>query len=167
MKQRVLTLKAVKRLSSGVLYALVSLAAAVFGLVFLVGFDMPSASNPELSEPLLTNVLLVFTYLVAFIALAVGAWALVKSAANGSGSASIVNGINVKRLTRGMIIGVPCGFILFYITGSTVPLNVNGTPFNNAFWLKTSDMFIHLSLLLLAVGIAAAVWAGFKNYRRN
>lgn len=167
MKQRVLNLKTVKRLSSGVLYAFVGLTVAVFGLFFLVGFDMPSTINPDVSEPLLTNVLLVFTYLVVFAALAVGAWALVKTLVNGSGSPSIVNGINVKLLSRSLLAGVPCAFVLFYVTGSNAPLWVNGTPFTDAFWLKTSDMFIHLSLLLLAIGIAAAVWAGIKNYRRN
>ena len=49
-----------------------------FSLFFLVGYDMPSLTNEGMVEPLLTNTVLVFTYIVLFLSIAIAVWSLIK-----------------------------------------------------------------------------------------
>lgn len=47
-----------EKISQRVFYCLLGLAALVFALFFLVGYDMPFEENPDFNAPLFTNVLL-------------------------------------------------------------------------------------------------------------
>ena len=47
---------------------------------------------------------------------------------------------------------------LTYLTGDATPLMSNGKPFDDAFWLRVSDMFINTSIVLI---VLAAVAVGF------
>ena len=58
------------RLSRTVLVVLVALTAVVFGLFWLVGFDMPFIDDPKFNAHLLTDVVIFFVYLMLLLALA-------------------------------------------------------------------------------------------------
>ena len=147
MKKNKLKIKDNKRLANISLRVLCLLTLVIFSLFFLVGYDMPSLTNEGMVEPLLTNTVLVFTYIVLFLSIAIAVWSLIKEFLLGAQLPSIQNGIKVKLIRNSTFISVPTLLILFFLLGSSSPLKVNGITFNNAFWLKASDMFIFVSIL--------------------
>ena len=166
MKKNKLKIKDNKQLANISLRVLCLLTLVIFSLFFLVGYDMPSLTKEGMVEPLLTNTVLVFTYIVLFLSIAIAAWALVKEILLGAQMPSIQNGIKVRLIRNATFISVPTLLILFFLLGSSSPLKVNGIFFNNTFWLKTSDMFISVSILLLFIGVVCATWGTIKSYRR-
>ena len=50
------------------LVALVVLAVVVFGAFFLIGYDVPFEDNPEFNAPRLTDLVLVFIYVLVLLA---------------------------------------------------------------------------------------------------
>lgn len=166
MKKNKLKIKDNKRLANISLRVLCLLTLVIFSLFFLVGYDMPSLTKEGMVEPLLTNTVLVFTYIVLFLSIAIAVWSLIKEFLLGAQLPSIQNGIKVKLIRNSTFISVPTLLILFFLLGSSSPLKVNGITFNNAFWLKASDMFIFVSILLLLIGIVGATWGTIKSYRR-
>ena len=166
MKKNKLKIKDNKRLANISLRVLCLLTLVIFSLFFLVGYDMPSLTKEGMVEPLLTNTVLVFTYIVLFLSIAIAVWSLIKEFLLGAQLPSIQNGIKVKLIRNTTFISVPTLLILFFLLGSSSPLKVNGITFNNAFWLKASDMFIFVSILLLLIGIVYATWGTIKSYRR-
>ena len=166
MKKNKLKIKDNKRLANISLRVLCLLTLVIFSLFFLVGYDMPSLTKEGMVEPLLTNTVLVFTYIVLFLSIAIAVWSLIKEFLLGAQLPSVQNGIKVKLIRNTTFISVPTLLILFFLLGSSSPLKVNGITFNNAFWLKASDMFIFVSILLLLIGIVYATWGTIKSYRR-
>ena len=166
MKKNKLKIKDNKRLANISLRVLCLLTLVIFSLFFLVGYDMPSLTNEGMVEPLLTNTVIVFTYIVLFLSIAIAVWSLIKEFLLGAQLPSVQNGIKVKLIRNTTFISVPTLLILFFLLGSSSPLKVNGIAFNNAFWLKASDMFIFVSILLLLIGIVYATWGTIKSYRR-
>ena len=67
-----------EQVSTRVLYVLVALAVVVFGAFFLIGYDVPYEDNPEFNAPQLTDLVLVFMYVLVLLAaiLAVAAVAI-------------------------------------------------------------------------------------------
>ena len=165
MKKNKLKIKDNKRLANISLRVLCLLTLVIFSLFFLVGYDMPSLTKEGMVEPLLTNTVLVFTYIVLFLSIAIAVWSLIKEFLLGAQLPSVQNGIKVKLIRNSTFISVPTLLILFFLLGSSSPLKVNGIAFNNAFWLKASDMFISVSILLLFIGIVCATWGPIKSYR--
>ena len=56
--------------------------------------------------------------------------------------------------------------VLTFVLGSTQPLTINGVAFTDAFWLRTSDMLINTSLVLILIAIAAAGF-GLSGWARK
>ena len=65
--------KSAEQVSQRIFYILIALAVLVFGLFFLVGYDMPFEENPDFTAPLFTDVLigLMWLFLVGGIGLAI------------------------------------------------------------------------------------------------
>ena len=55
--------KSAEQISQQVFFILIGLAVLVFGLFFLVGYDMPFEENPDFNAPLFTDVLIVLMWL--------------------------------------------------------------------------------------------------------
>ncbi len=167
MKKTHLTTKANKQFSNKVLIALLVSSLVLFVLFFLVGYNMPSLNEPTINEPLLTTPLLFFVYVVMLLSMGVSVWAIVKAMLLNAHSPQQVNGIAVKKLNRAVFIGLALLLIIAFFIGSNTPILINGSKFNNVFWLKTSDMFITTSCLLLGIASATALWGILKNYKRS
>ena len=46
-------------------------------------------------------------------------------------------------------------------------MTVNGVSYTDGFWLKTADMFIYTSLLMIAAGVGVVVYGAMKYNRKN
>lgn len=56
------------RLSHAVLVVFVAITVVVFGAFWLVGFNMPFMDDPQFNAPLLTDLVIVFVYIMLFLA---------------------------------------------------------------------------------------------------
>ena len=55
--------KSAEKISQQVFYIMIGLAVLVFGLFFLVGYDLPFEENPDFNAPLFTDVLILLMWL--------------------------------------------------------------------------------------------------------
>ena len=62
-KFKVQSNKSSENISQRIFYLLIGLAVLVFGLFFLVGYDMPFVENPDFNASLFTDVLIVLMWL--------------------------------------------------------------------------------------------------------
>lgn len=155
------------QMSTRMLYAMIGVTAVVFALFYLVGYDMPYVFDPDYNAPLLTDIVLIFIYLMVVGAVGVLVFSLYKAAKIRSAE-KVVNGIPVARIKRWSAMAFVAMLVLAYVAGSADPLSVNGKTFSDATWLKVADMFIYtVFAMLLAAVVAVAVSVGGSAMRRK
>lgn len=89
---------------------------------------------------------------------------------------SVWHGLRTRRKGDDIINGVPAGrigwcvaigFVLFlvvtFLLGSSKPIVTNGERFTDVFWLKTTDMFIYTSILLIIGCFVSAIVSRFRS----
>ena len=157
--------KSAEQVSQRIFYILISLAVLVFGLFFLVGYDMPFEENPDFNAPLFTDVLigLMWLFLVGGIGLAI--YSMWKDY-RGSRSEAVVNGVPVRRIFRITWIGLLALLVLTFALGSSAPMLINGENYADWLWLKLSDMFVITSLLMLLAGMGAVIFGATRYIRK-
>lgn len=155
-----------EKLSSRVLYALIAVAAVVFLLFWLVGFDRPFDDDPNFNAPLFTNVLLGFIYLLMFIALSISVWGMWRALKIRGRGEKTVNNVPVKKIGYMVLLGTIALLLLTFLLASTEPIRVNGGLYANIFWLRTTDMLVNTSLLMILVAAGAVVY-GTTRYNRK
>ena len=158
--------KSAEQVSQRIFYILIALAVLVFGLFFLVGYDMPFEENPDFNAPLFTDVLifLMWLFLVGGVGLAVfSMWKDYRR----SKSEAVVNGVPVRRIFRFTWIGLLAVLGLSFALGSSDPMLINGENYADWLWLKLSDMFVITSLLMLLAGIGTVVFGATRYIRKR
>lgn len=157
--------KSAEQVSQRIFYILIALAVLVFGLFFLVGYDMPFEENPDFTAPLFTDVLigLMWLFLVGGIGLAI--YSMWKDY-RGSRSEAVVNGVLVRRIFRITWIGLLALLVLTFALGSSAPMLINGENYADWLWLKLSDMFVITSLLMLLAGMGAVIFGATRYIRK-
>jgi len=53
--------------------------------------------------------------------------------------------------------------VLTFLLGSSSPVMTNGVRFADPFWLKTTDMFIYTSILLIIGCFVSAIVSRFRS----
>ena len=157
--------KSAEQVSQRIFYILIALAVLVFGLFFLVGYDMPFEENPDFNAPLFTDVLigLMWLFLVGGIGLAI--YSMWKDY-RGSRSEAVVNGVPVRRIFRITWIGLLALLVLTFALGSSAPMLINGENYADWLWLKLSDMFVITSLLMLLAVMGAVIFGATRYIRK-
>ncbi len=155
-----------ERLSTMVLYVLVAVAAAVFALFYLVGFDTPYADDPQFNAPLFTDVVLGLLFLSLLLGCVAAGFSLIHAWKLRDKISRTVNNIPARRITAYTFGGVVACLAVTFLMGSSAPVVVNGTSYSNVFWLKATDMFVNTSLVLIIVA-AAGVVLGLSGYGRK
>ena len=64
-------------------------------------------------------------------------------------------GMPQKRIVWSVVILLVLTLGITYLFGSTQPLSINGDIYQDAFWLRLSDMFINSTLVLLVIAVCA------------
>lgn len=155
-----------EKISNTVLFSIVGVSAVVFVLFYLVGYNMPSMWNENVNSPLFTD-LVILLMIALFVSAIVSAIYSKFLSLKKSHTAAVVNGINGKRITRFVVLGVMVVMVLSYILGSSDGILVNGSLYDNAVWLRVTNMFVVTSLLLIVFGVAVICYATVKNRRRR
>ena len=140
--------KSAEQISQKVFRLMIGLAVLVFGLFYLIGYDLPFDENPDFNAPLFTDVLifLMWLFLIGGIGLAV--YSMVKDYRS-SKSEAVVNGVPVRRIFRITWLTLLAVLILTFLLGGSDPMLINGENYADWLWLKLSDMFVITSLLML------------------
>lgn len=136
------------KVSYYVLYALFAIIGIVLVLFYCVGFNNPNAAG--LNEPQYTDALIYLKYALTVITIALAVIA---------GIAQFVASLkdNPKGAVKTLIAlaVLVAVFVVSYAMGSADPILVNNEPYEDTFWLKTTDMFIY-SMYILGAGAAVA-----------
>lgn len=155
-----------EQVSTRVLYALVVLIVLVFGAFFLVGYDVPFEDNPEFNAPRLTDLVLVFMYVLVAAAVVLAVAAVAAGAKMGGKSQAVVNNIPAARISLFTAALLVLCLAVTFLLGSSEPVLVNGVKFTDTFWLKATDMFINTSFVLLGLAVLGVAF-GVSGYNRK
>ena len=131
-----------ERLSSRVLYVLVGITGVVFVLFWLVGFNLP-------------------------FGIGMGVWSVLRTLKVRGKSESVDNNIPTRKISYAVVLTTLASLLLFFFAGSSRPMTVNGVSYTDGFWLKTADMFIYTSLLMIVAGVGVVVYGAMKYNRKN
>lgn len=118
------------------------------------------------SSPLFVELLLCTIYLLLAAAVVLTAWSLVRGVRQQGRGGTLSNGIPAGRIawwTAALLLVV---LLLTYAFGSTEPLQINGKTFADPFWLRTSDMLINSSAVLIVIA-AIGVLLGSSGVGRR
>ena len=98
-------------------------------------------------SPFFADLMLGLMYLMLVVALAVTAW-------------SVWHTLRSRRKGDDIVNGVPAGRIGWCVSK---PVMTNGVRFADTFWLKTTDMFIYSSILLIIGCFVSAIISRFRS----
>lgn len=158
---------AAERLSQRVFYIILAVAALVFVLFFLVGFDRPYDLDYGFNDPLLTDAVMILMYVSVLLAVLLAAYSgyrAWKLRVRGDGTS---NNIPVSRIRKAVAAGTLACALLTLLAGSTAPMRINGSWYTDALWLRVSDMFLWTSIVLLAVAVGAVAYGATRYIRRK
>ncbi len=156
-----------EQLSSRVLYVLIAIAVVIFALFWLVGFDRPFADNPNFVAPLFTDAVMMLMEVLLVCAIAFTLWAAGHALKVRGKGESLDNGVPVKKIGYGLVFGTMLLLIGTFLLGSSSEMTINGVKYADTFWLKTSDMLIYTSLLMMLAAVAAVIFGSTRYYRRK
>lgn len=156
-----------EKISHRVLYALTAVTTVVFCLFYFVDFDHPFYDNPEYNAPKFTGLLIGF--IVFFVAASVltGFVALAVSIRKNGRAGGVVNGIHTARITSAIVAFTALLLIITFVLGSDASIYINGEKYQDAFWLKTADMFVSSIIVMLSLSVAAVVYGTTRYFRKK
>jgi len=105
----------------------------------------------DYESPVYVSIVLYTIYALLLLAVGLTVWSVIRGLRRQGKSASTEHGIPRRKLvlaTLGLLVVV---MGLSWLLGGTQPLSVNGKPFVDTFWLRTSDMLIVTPIVLIAI----------------
>jgi hypothetical protein len=154
-----------EKISSRVLYVVIAMTAVVVAAFFGIGYDTMSEENASLNDPLCTNLLLWFMYLLTLLTVGVTIASIVWSIKRGN-KIKDESGVPTRKIIIGVISLLVLSLVVTFITGDASPMKTGEGVYNDAFWLKITDMFINTSAVLMVVAIGAAM-VGMRTLMRK
>lgn len=152
-----------ERLSMTALYLIVALSMVVFLLFWFVGYDRPSLDYPDFNEPLFIDLLLLTIGLLFLVAVGFVAWSIWRAVKVRGKAQRVQNNIPVKKISYSVLIGTAVLLLFTFLVGSSAPMSINGTPYTDRLWLKTSDMFILTSVVMMLLAVGALIAGAIRN----
>ncbi len=160
-------MKQTEKLSKQVFYGIIALIVVVFSMFYLIGFHAPYWEDPDFNAPKMTNVMLVFMFLLFFVTICMAIWSVYSSLKKRGKGEKLYNGIPVKRNAYLVVSGTLLLLVCTFLLASSNPMSVNGKEYANVWWLKLSDMFICSSGILILIATGAVVFGASRNWRRS
>jgi len=154
------------RVSSRTMYLLVIIVALVFCAFYLVGFNIPYEDNPSFNAPLLTDAVAAVIYIFILTATTLTICSAVNGIRLRDRSSSTVNNIPATRITGIITAATVACMAVTFLLGSSEPMTVNGTKYDDMFWLKATDMFINTASVLLVLAVCGVIF-GLSGYNRK
>jgi len=148
------------------LIVLIALSVVVFGVFYIVGFNLPFEDDVNFNAPLFTDLLLYFMYLLLFATTFVFILAVVRGIKMRDKSKDVSNGVPAARIVLGVVGLLVASLVATFAFGSGEPMIISGERFAETFWLKVTDMFINTSIVLMIVAICTVCY-GLSGWNRK
>jgi len=142
--------------------AVAIVAALIFGAFYLFRYHTPYLDNPEYNAPALTGWVIGFMLLLVLITALVTLWSVLRGLKRHETGDS--NGIPVRRIAWATSLGTAALLGITFLCGSSKGLLINQKIFDDTFWLKTADMFIASSAILIVVALVLVVVSRIYAY---
>ena len=117
----------------------------------------------SLVSPFFADVMLGLMYLMVAVALGVTAYSVRHTLRTRQQGDDIVNGVPAGRIGWCVAIALVVCLVITFLLGSSSPVITNGVRFTDTFWLKTTDMFIYTSILLIIGCFVSAIVSRFRS----
>ena len=117
--------------------------------------------NP--ASPLFVDVLLYTVYALLLAAVALMLWSGVRSFRLRNRDEAVENRIPARRVAWGVGLLFVALLAITFATGSTTPIDINGKPYDDTLWLRSSDMLINSSIALIVIAALCAAWGARKK----
>ena len=153
--------------SQSAFYTIVAIATLLFALFYLVGFDRPYDENPDFNAPLLTGAVIWLMLIVTAVATVACIASGVRSIRMGGRQGRAENGVPARRIALWLTALVALALVATFALVPATPVTVNSAPYTDAFWLRTTEMLVDTSLLLLAVAVGAIVYSRTRAMKRG
>ena len=114
-------------------------------------------------SPFFADVMLALVYIALAAAIGVSAYSVWHGLRNRRKGDDIVNGVPAGRIGWCVAIGLVVCLVVTFLLGSSSPVMTNGVRFADTFWLKTTDMFIYTSILLILGCFVSAIVSRFRS----
>ena len=114
-------------------------------------------------SPAIADVVLWLMYLMIAAAVGVTAFSVWHGMRNRRKGDDIINGVPAGRIGWCVAIALVACLVVTFLLGSSSPVVTNGTPFTDVFWLKTTDMFLYTSILLIIGCFVSAIISRFRS----
>lgn len=160
-------MKQAEKLSKQIFYGIVAVIVVIFSMFYLIGYHLPYWEDPSFNAPMMTNVLLIFMFLLFVGAICLAAWSIFNSLKKRGKGEKLQNGIPVKRNAYIVVIGTFILLICTFLLSSKAPILVNGKAYENVWWLRLSDMFIWTSGILIIIAFVTVVFGASRNWRKG
>ena len=152
----------VEKISKIVLWSLIGISLVVMALFLLVGYDTPYEENPKQVDPQLTDLLLVWTYILIFATIIITIGAVIYGFVNGSnkskhedkGMASKAGLIAWGTLIVGVVVGLVVG-----IANKDEVMLINGKDWNIPSDIILTDTSIIAIVILTIVTVIATAYS--------
>ena len=113
----------------------------------------------SLVSPFFADLMLWLMYFAVIAAIAVTIASVVKTLRMRTKDDEVVNGVPQARIAW----TIAFCFAVTWLLGSSRPLLTNGQLFTSTFWLKTTDMFIYTSIILIIGCFAGVIVSRFRS----
>ena len=112
----------------------------------------------DYESPTYVSIVLYTIYGLLLLAVVLTGWSMVRSLRLQGKEGGWQNGVPARRIAFLTVALLVLTMAITWLLGSTKPLSINGETFSDAFWLKTSDMLIATSIvLIIALGVMGIV----------
>ena len=115
-------------------------------------------------SPQYVSIVLHVIYVLLFLAVALTMLSALRSLFIQARSEGIEGRVPQRRIALAAALLLVVSLAVTWLLGSTSPLIVNGKTYNDAFWLRISDMLIYTSIVLMAVVAVVAVVGIIRRY---
>ena len=114
-------------------------------------------------SPFFADLMLWLMYFAVIAAIAVTIASVVKTLRMRTKDDEVVNGVPQARIAWTTAFCFVVCLAVTWLLGSSRPLLTNGQLFTSTFWLKTTDMFIYTSIILIIGCFAGVIVSRFRS----
>ena len=114
-------------------------------------------------SPFFADLMLWLMYLMVAAAVGVTVYSVWHGLRNRRKGDDIINGVPAGKIGWCVAISLVVCLLLTFFLGSSTPVITNGARFTDVFWLKTTDMFIYTSILLIIGCFVSAIVSRFRS----
>ena len=155
------------QISQRIFIVLTATSLLLFVLFWTLGFDIPYEDSPNFNAPLFTDALLWLIALLLLGTATLTAWSVATFVRKRGKEDASTNNIPAKAITYTTAIATAALLIVSFVIGSSEPINANGLQYGSWLWLKTADMFIITSAVLIGISSATIITYSIINKRRK